>query len=257
MGSYLNQLETSPESYALRLPTQPYSETDFLTKTIVQHYSTRSSFLKSWGIKGGFVSAQSLIKPLLLPIMLWLVPVLRLVFGRWRKSLVAALEESELELSSWAMATIGEAVSAGEYTKHLNFIHQQTRKVASFFEKVDVLVTPTAAMPPVKIGAFALSASGSISDSSVAKNEVSFLDRQSTRLLSDKKPFVRPPTPCCLNQTGQPALTVPLYWNSDKLPIGTQLVAAAGQELRLLQLARQLEQLHPWSDRRPSLVSSQ
>ena len=59
------------------------------------------------------------------------------------------------------------------------------------------------------------------------------------------------------NQTGQPALTVPLYWNSDNLPIGTQLVAAAGQELRLLQLARQLEQLHPWSDRRPSLVSSQ
>lgn len=166
------------------------------------------------------------------------------------------LRESELELSSWAMATIGEAVSAGEYTKHLDFIHKQTRRVASFFERVDVLVTPTAARPPVRIGAFALS--------SADRFQIRVLRKLKLRSLIDKaldslatKAICATPNTMLFNQTGQPAVTVPLYWNCDNLPIGTQLVAATGQELRLLQLARQLEQLHPWSDRRPSWVSEQ
>ena len=92
------------------------------------------------------------------------------------------LGESELELSSWAMATIGACELAPRESTpstSTSFISRPGKWL--FFEKVDVLVTPTAAMPPVKIGAFCIERSGSISDLSAAKNEVSFLDRQSTR----------------------------------------------------------------------------
>jgi len=53
------------------------------------------------------------------------------------------------------------------------------------------------------------------------------------------------------NVTGQPGISLPLYWNAGGLPIGTQLVAALGREDLLLQVAAQLEQAQPWQDRRP------
>jgi amidase len=58
------------------------------------------------------------------------------------------------------------------------------------------------------------------------------------------------------NLTGTPAMSVPLYWTPDGLPIGVQFVAKFGKEAQLLQLARQLEDARPWMNRQPRLVSS-
>ena len=52
--------------------------------------------------------------------------------------------------------------------------------------------------------------------------------------------------------TGQPAISLPLSWNRDDLPIGVQLVAAYGREDVLLRVAAQLENAQPWADRRPA-----
>ena len=56
------------------------------------------------------------------------------------------------------------------------------------------------------------------------------------------------------NQTGQPGMSLPLMWNNDGLPIGTQFVRRSGDEATLLRLARQLEQPRPWDHKLPLMV---
>ena len=57
------------------------------------------------------------------------------------------------------------------------------------------------------------------------------------------------------NSTGQPAISLPLHWSEDGLPIGVQLVAAYGREDLLIRVAAQLEQAQPWADRWPDLAA--
>jgi amidase len=56
------------------------------------------------------------------------------------------------------------------------------------------------------------------------------------------------------NLTGTPAMSVPLHWTGDGLPVGAQFIAKFGGEAQLLQLASQLEQAQPWRHRLPSLA---
>jgi Asp-tRNA(Asn)/Glu-tRNA(Gln) amidotransferase A subunit family amidase len=55
--------------------------------------------------------------------------------------------------------------------------------------------------------------------------------------------------------TGQPAMSVPLFWNSQGLPVGSHFAARFGDEATLFRLAAQLEQARPWAQKRPPVAA--
>lgn len=135
------------------------------------------------------------------------------------------------ERITWAMVELGRQVGAPDYVMMLNRLHGITREIAAFFETYDLLLTPTLAEPPVKLGVLDM-----MGDDLAAYSE----------RLWRFTPFTYP-----FNVTGQPAMSVPLHWNGDGLPIGVHFVGRYADEATLLRLAAQLEEARPWADRRP------
>jgi amidase len=97
----------------------------------------------------------------------------------------------------------------------------------------DLLVTPTIGEPPPPLGGF----------SPTADDPLRSLNR-SAEVVAFTAPF---------NTTGQPAISLPLFWNDHGLPIGVQFVAAHGREDLLIRLAAHLEVVRPWDGHRPPL----
>jgi amidase len=139
--------------------------------------------------------------------------------------------EEELEPLSWAMAERGRSISALDY--QLAAINRQleARAIGRFHERYDVWLTPTLASPPIAIGLH----TGAATDAEAFWDEA-----------LEYFPY----TPI-QNATGQPALSLPLHWNGEGIPIGTQLTSAVGNEAVLFRLGAQLEEARPWSGRRP------
>ena len=125
-----------------------------------------------------------------------------------------------------------------------------------FHETYDIYLTPTLAYPPVKIGELALKPIETfllkiINTLSLGRLLVvsGMTDKIAVENLS-RTPF----TPLA-NFTGQPAMSVPLYWTADQLPCGVHFMGRYGDEATLLRLAAQLEKAQPWFDRRPPVFA--
>jgi amidase len=132
------------------------------------------------------------------------------------------------------IAERGRELKAVELLGALQLFTDLSRKVvAPFFERYDVLLTPTLASPPVP--------HGTITPTLPDPDE--YLERFFAFI-----PF----TPIA-NVSGNPAMSVPLHWNSEGLPIGAHFVGRFGGEATLLRLAAQLEEARPWAHRRPPI----
>jgi amidase len=158
----------------------------------------------------------------------------------------------DFEPATWIIALLGKQFRASDLSGAINLAQFASRQVGRFFEKYDVLLTPTLAMPPIKTGEFgvtglqlaAMKLLGRLHAGGVIKNFFG-IDR-----LSEEAYRFAPYTPL-FNITGQPAMSVPLYWSDAGLPIGMQFVGRYGDEATLFRLAGQLEEARPWADRRP------
>jgi amidase len=163
---------------------------------------------------------------------------------------------AHFEAKTWAMALLGDQFSAGELSVALALLKGTGRAVGGFFEEFDVLLTPTLARLPLEIGALQLRPRDRIAAQVLGRLQAGRL----IRLLIDLDEFAAKlfdfiPFAPVFNATGQPAMSVPLIWNKEGLPIGMHFVGRHGDEATLLRLAAQLEQARPWAGRVPPVHS--
>ena len=139
------------------------------------------------------------------------------------------IADDEIEPRNAAYRHGGAKLSAMAYLQSRAWFGIWARQMASWWGDHDLLVTPTLGAPPPELGWF--TAAGP--------------EGEGARIAS----FI--PYTAQFNMTGQPAISLPLHWTPEGLPVGVQLVAAYGREDILVRVASQLEQAAPWSDRRP------
>jgi amidase len=133
-------------------------------------------------------------------------------------------------LTAW-LRERGRKLSALDLYNALGALRSKARDELSSSCVYDAVLTPTLAQPPAKVGG-------------LRDDEDPAHDFENQKRFT---PFTAP-----YNMTGQPAISIPLYWTDDNLPIGVQLVGRPGDEVTLLRLAAQLEAAEPWAYRRPA-----
>ena len=174
--------------------------------------------------------------------------------GEMAQLLKVAEPKLAIELNTRFMSLVGSGVNDDQVKKALAIWKQVADKIAAFHQRYDVVLTPTVATLPLRSNALDPNAleklfmQGMIT-SGFAKKLFSnaFLDS-----IIHKSLYQTPFTPIA-NMTGQPAMSVPLYWDNDNLPHGAHFMAAEGNDKLLFQLAAQLESEHPWKHKVPKI----
>lgn len=137
----------------------------------------------------------------------------------------------DVEPGAWVVAELGRQRTAAEYARAIGVMHAMGRALGRFFADWDVLLTPTMCSPPHPLGVLSLS----------TRDPRAYRDA-----IQGSTAFTAP-----FNGSGNPAMSVPLYWTQGGLPIGVQFVAPFGGEAVLFRLAGQLERAQPWAQKRP------
>jgi amidase len=141
-----------------------------------------------------------------------------------------AREDQLLPLTTYLRGR-GQQVTAGQLVQAQAYLQFVVRAALATLSTYDAVLMPTLAEPPVPVGYF----------EEVPPPEN--FERQ--------KRFT--PYTAVFNVSGQPAVSLPLYWTGGGLPIGVMLAGRMGEEGTLLSLSAQLESARPWRDRHPSL----
>jgi amidase len=158
------------------------------------------------------------------------------ILAYWIRRLGREPGPGEIEPLTRAFWEAGRQVSAADYLLAVEDTQAYARQVAGFFGGVDVWLTPTLSEPPAPLG------------------EIVSTEAEPLRALERGGRTVAY-SGVIANLTGQPAMSVPLWWNADGLPIGVHFLARFGDEATLFRLAAQLEQARPWMGRTPPVFA--
>jgi amidase len=150
-------------------------------------------------------------------------------FLAFERILGRPIADEEIEPRNAAHRRTARKLDAITYVNNRARIGRWVRRVAAWWTDHDLLVTPTLGSPPPRLGWFT--------------EDGPATERQRIRQYC---PYTAP-----FNITGQPAMSVPLHWTPEGLPVGVHIVAPYGREDLLIRVASQLEQAAPWADRRP------
>jgi amidase len=146
----------------------------------------------------------------------------------------APVARDDVEPVTWAVIERGRSVSGVQHSADVEAVRVLSRAIASDLSPYDVFLTPTLTHPPRPLGYLDMS-----------EPDIDRYNAQWTDAV-----FMFP-----FNISGQPAMSLPLHWSRNGLPIGVQLVGRHGDEAGLLSLATVLEQELPWRDRKPPISS--
>jgi amidase len=153
---------------------------------------------------------------------------------RFEEQLGRPLEDREFEPMNRIQADVAKHLTAVDYGLALSAVTQYRRALQSWWhDGWDLLLTPTLGQLPIKLGTIVNDPDQSMSP---------------MRRAGEFVPFTPP-----FNTSGQPAISLPLEWTAEGLPVGVQLVAAYGREDVLLRIASQLERAKPWANRTPEI----
>ena len=150
---------------------------------------------------------------------------------RW-KALGREPDARDVEAVTWAVYKRGLEVKGVAYVEAIAAVHAMGRRLAGFLTGYDVILSTTLPAPPPELGYFDMN------------GDVETFTGRITPYLSI--------TPLH-NATGTPAMSVPLHWTAEGLPVGVHFAGRYGAEATLLRLAAQLEAAQPWFDRLPAL----
>jgi amidase len=139
--------------------------------------------------------------------------------------------EQDFEGLTWSLYQFGKQVTASQYLLSIAMLQMAARQVGRFHQTYDCWMTPTLGAPPLRLGTIDVNERDAMAGFAAVAEYLPFTPIQ--------------------NATGQPAISLPLYWTSDGLPVGIMFSARLGDEATLFQLAGQLEEARPWRGRKP------
>lgn len=144
------------------------------------------------------------------------------------------LRPGDIEGVSRGAIAYASTLRGADYLQAVGKIHAYGRQMAAFFQRHDILVTATLAEPPAALGRF-------------AHETEDYVDyRMGPGRVFDYSPFC-----AAFNASGQPAVSLPLHWTPDGLPVGVHLAAPFGADEMLMSLSARIEEARPWFDQRP------
>jgi len=144
-------------------------------------------------------------------------------------------EPDDFEPLTWAGIRYGQKLRGEEVMRAWGTLRVLTRQIVAAFGDFDVFLSPVMGTIPPKLGHI---------------DPVGLTPREVGKRQARAFPFTPP-----FNFTGQPAISLPLAWSREELPIGMQFAGRYADEATLFRLAAQLERAHPWIDRRPIVWS--
>ena len=158
------------------------------------------------------------------------------IVGYWIRRLGRRPADDDLEPLTRAYWESGQKVAAADYLLAIEDCQAFARGVAQFLTGIDVWLTPTMSTPPALIGEI----------TSTADEPLRALERGGRTVAY---------AAVVANIAGNPAMSVPLWWNASGLPVGVHFLGRYGDEATLLRLASQLESARPWSARVPPVTA--
>jgi len=141
--------------------------------------------------------------------------------------------QGDLEPLTVGLWEQGKQITGASYLNAVALLQLMSRTIAQWHDEYDLWMTPTLGQPPLRVGTI------DVNESDPEKAFAPVLDYVAFTPVE--------------NASGQPAISLPLHWTKDGLPVGVHFAARSGDEATLIRLASQLEEAQPWIDRHPPI----